>query len=180
MDVLNIPNTLTILRIILIPGFLISLEYGKYDLALYIFIVAAISDGLDGMLARLKDQKTALGAFLDPLADKFMLVSSFILFAHYGWVPEWLTIIIITRDVVVVSGWIGLYLLKYTTKVMPTIFGKSSAFVQFTTIVYVLLKINYGFLPGLLPVLVWLTAAITVVAGMQYVIIGLRMASEKK
>ena len=80
MGVWNIPNTLTITRIIIIPVFITSIVYKRYDYALYLFIFAALSDMFDGLLARLRNQKTALGTFLDPLADKLLMSAAFISF----------------------------------------------------------------------------------------------------
>ncbi len=179
MNTFNIPNSLTILRIVLIPGFVIALEYGRYDIALYLFAAAAVSDALDGLFARLKEQKTQLGAILDPLADKFMLVTSFILYASYGWVPKWLTIIVIARDAVVVTGWAVVYLMTHRLILAPSYIGKAAIFIQFMTVCYVLLNINYGLLPGIKTFLIWLTALLVVASGLHYVYRELKIASEK-
>jgi cardiolipin synthase len=104
-QVLNLPNMLTMTRIVLIPVFITTIIYGRYELALYLFVFSSLTDALDGLLARLRDQRTPLGAFLDPLADKFTLVTSFVLFSYYGWIPKWLTITVISRDVIIVTGW---------------------------------------------------------------------------
>ncbi|HBR22676.1 MAG TPA: CDP-diacylglycerol--glycerol-3-phosphate 3-phosphatidyltransferase, partial [Nitrospiraceae bacterium] len=79
------------------------------------FIVAALTDALDGFIARLTNQKTELGTFLDPLADKFLLVTSFILFSLNDLVPKWLAITVISRDVIVVIGWVLVYLITHTS-----------------------------------------------------------------
>ena len=97
MKVLSIPNIITLIRIVIIPVFVTALVYKRYNYALALFIVASISDALDGLLARATNQKTQFGAFLDPLADKFLLTVSFILFSVYGWIPSWLTITVISR-----------------------------------------------------------------------------------
>lgn len=174
MSVMNIPNSLTVFRIILIPAFVVMLEYGRYDIALGAITLASLTDALDGYIARVKNQRTELGAFLDPLADKFMLVTSFILYAYYGWVPEWVTIVIISRDVVVVTGWVLLYVVRRSLTVEVSLLGKMAIFMQFTTVFYVLLDINFGIVPEAKIFLVTLTAAITVISGVQYVLRGLR------
>ena len=174
MSLMNIPNSLTVFRIMLIPAFIMVLEYGRNDIALGVIILASLTDALDGFIARATDQKTELGTFLDPLADKFMLITSFVLFAYYGWVPEWLTIIIISRDVVVVTGWILLYVVRRSLKVEVSTLGKTAIFLQFTTVFYVLVNINFGIAPEAKIFLVLLTAVITVVSGVQYVLRGLR------
>ncbi|HBU06084.1 MAG TPA: CDP-diacylglycerol--glycerol-3-phosphate 3-phosphatidyltransferase, partial [Nitrospiraceae bacterium] len=104
MRVLNFPNSLTIARIVIIPLFTIAVIYKRYDYALYMFIVAALTDALDGFIGRLTNQKTALGTFLDPLADKFLLITSFIIFSMNGWLPKWLVITVISRDIIVITG----------------------------------------------------------------------------
>lgn len=177
--VLNIPNSLTVLRIILIPAFIIALQYGKIDIALYLFFAAAVSDGLDGIFARLKDQKTALGAILDPLADKFMLITAFVFYAYFGWVPKWLTIIVISRDLMVVTGWMAVYLSTRRMILAPSVFGKAAIFTQFALICYILLYKNFGILPGLNSPLIILATALTIFSGLHYVYRELRIAGGK-
>ncbi len=176
--VFNIPNSLTILRIVLIPVFVIALEYEKFDLALYVFIVASVSDSLDGVVARLKHQKTELGAILDPIADKFMLVTSFILYAYYGWVPEWLTIIVISRDFVVVSGWMAVYFSANRTRLAPSWLGKAAIFTQFTIICYIIINKNFVFLPFLYWPLIYITAVLVTISGLHYFYREMKIAGE--
>ncbi|MEJ2313554.1 MAG: CDP-alcohol phosphatidyltransferase family protein [Nitrospirota bacterium] len=177
--VLNIPNSLTVLRIVLIPAFVIALQYGRTDVALYLFVAAALSDGLDGLIARLKHQKTALGAILDPLADKFMLITSFVFYAYFGWLPTWLTIIVISRDLMVVAGWMAVYFSTRRMVVNPSVFGKAAIFTQFVLICYILLYKNFGILPGLYRPLIMLTTALVMFSGLHYVYRELRIASGK-
>lgn len=177
MKVLNLPNTLTITRIIMIPMFVTSVIYNRYDYALYLFAVGALTDTLDGLIARLKNQKTALGTFLDPLADKCFLVTSFILFASYGLIPKWLTITIISRDIIIVIGWVTLYLVTHTAKVEPSIAGKITIALQLILIFYILLDINFPAFPDLHKYLMWITAALTICSGLHYIYRGLRQTS---
>ena len=178
-EAINLANSLTVLRVVLIPGFIIALEYDRPDIAMYIFIVAMVSDFIDGPLARIRGTETELGAFLDPLADKFIIITSFVLFASYGWIPEWLTIVVISRDIVVVTGWLLIYLIYRTLAVKPLLLGKVAIFFQFTTILFSLARINYDFMPDLLTPLVWLTAGFTVMSGLQYVHRGLSAGKSK-
>ncbi|GAB4405956.1 MAG: CDP-alcohol phosphatidyltransferase family protein [Thermodesulfovibrionales bacterium] len=177
MGILNLPNTLTISRIILIPLFVTSVIYRRYDYALYLFIIAALTDTFDGLLARLKKQKTSLGTFLDPLADKFLLVTSFILFSIYGLTPKWLTITIISRDIIVITGWIVLYLVTHKAKVEPTITGKAAITLQLILICYVLLDINIPALPDIHRYLIWSTATFTIISGLHYIYRGFKEAN---
>ncbi len=175
MRVLNIPNTLTIARIFIVPVFAASILYEKYRYALYLFVAAALTDALDGLMARVADQRTPLGTFLDPLADKFLLVTSFVLFAVYGWIPKWLTITVISRDLIVVVGWLLLYMTTHNAKVQPVLLGKAAIVLQVFTLTYVLLQINFTSFPALPLSFLLLTAAATAVSGLQYVYRGSRL-----
>jgi cardiolipin synthase len=177
--VLNIPNIITFVRIVIIPVFVTALIYKKYNHALVLFIVAGISDTLDGLLARATKQKTRLGAFLDPLADKSLLLTSFVLFSVYGWIPKWLAITVISRDVIVILGWLLLYLGYHITKITPSITGKAAIASQLILIAYILLSINFSNIPAPDRWMFWTVAALTIVSGLQYIYKGLKQASEK-
>ncbi len=175
VGVLNLPNTLTIARIVIIPLFITAVIYKRYDYALYLFVVAAVTDALDGLIARLTNQKTVFGTFLDPLADKFLLVTSFILFSMNGWVPKWLTVTVISRDVIVIIGWMIIYLVAHISKVEPTITGKAAIAMQVILLCYVLLDINIGSLPDIDFILIWATAVLTIISGLHYIYRGLKL-----
>jgi cardiolipin synthase len=176
LRVLNIPNTLTIGRILVIPVFVTCIVYDRYRYALYLFVAAALTDALDGLFARLANQKTPLGTFLDPLADKFLLVTSFVLFAVYGWIPKWLTITVISRDLIVVTGWLLLYMITHNAKVEPVLLGKAAIALQLFALTYVLLHINFAAVPPLPFSFCLLIAAATALSGLQYVYKGFRIA----
>lgn len=175
MGALNIPNTLTMARIVIIPVFITSIMYKRYDYSLYLFIIAALTDIFDGLFARLKNQKTALGTFLDPLADKFLLVTAFIILSTYGWIPKWLTITVISRDIIVVTGWFLLYLITGTSRVEPSVLGKATIWLQSILIAYVLIDINLVFLPDIPRLLLWTTALLTILSGLHYIYRGLKL-----
>ncbi len=179
MRVLTIPNIVTFIRIVLIPVFVIALVYRMYGYALGLFAFASVTDAFDGILARLTNQKTQLGAFLDPLADKFLLITSFILFSLYGWIPTWLTITVISRDLIVTLGWFLLYLIYHIAKVEPSLIGKTAIASQLLLIAYTLLSVNLGSVqpPGYL--VLWVVAVLTIASGLQYIYRGLRHAGEK-
>lgn len=174
MNVLNLPNLLTLMRIILLPLFVASMIYRRYDLALYVFTVAAITDTLDGMIARLKGLKTPLGTFLDPLADKFLLTTSFILLGIYDFIPLWLIITVISRDIIIVTGWVVLYLITHSPKVEPSLAGKIAISLQLILTWYILLDINIPAMPDLHGYLIYLTAIFTILSGLHYIYKGLR------
>jgi len=170
----NLPNSLTTLRIVLIPVFVCTLVYKRYDYALYVFIVAAVTDFFDGLIARARNQQTELGKFLDPVADKFLLVTSFVLFAVYGLVPKWLTITVISRDIIIVTGWLILYLSTNRTRVEPSLLGKLANASQLVLLAYILVLTNIdgGIMPSPQPLIV-LTALLTVLSGLHYIYRGL-------
>ena len=107
----TIPNLLTVSRIMLTPGFVMAFVDQRFDLAWVLFAIAGFTDALDGTLARLLKQRSTFGAMLDPLADKILLVTSFICLAVQDWIPGWLSILVVSRDVFIVGG---LALLNYS------------------------------------------------------------------
>jgi len=175
MGFLNVPNTLTIVRIVIIPVFLTAIVYKRYSYAFYLFIVAAVTDIFDGLFARLKDQRTSLGMFLDPLADKFLIVTAIIILSVYGRIPKWLAIIVISRDIIVVIGWFLLYLVTGSAKVEPSLPGKATIWVQSIFIAYVLMNMTFFYMPALYPVFQWITAGITIISGLHYIYRGFRL-----
>jgi cardiolipin synthase (CMP-forming) len=173
LRVFNLPNTLTVARIVIIPIFITAVIYDRPHHALILFVIAAVTDLLDGFLARVTNQKTALGSFLDPLADKFLLTSSFILFSVYGWIPLWLTITVISRDLIVVIGWLLLSMITHKVRIETVLLGKIAIALQLITLAFVLLSIN---VPSFHPPLYGLfavTAALTALSGLQYIYKGL-------
>lgn len=149
--------------------------YKRYDYALCLFLVAALTDMFDGLLARMKNQRTALGTFLDPMADKFLLVTAFIIFSIYGWIPKWLTITVISRDVIVVTGWLLLYFVTGTSRVEPSILGKVTIWLQSLLIAYILIEINWPVLPDIPQSFLMVPAGITILSGLQYIYRGLKI-----
>jgi cardiolipin synthase (CMP-forming) len=176
MGVLNIPNTLTITRIVIIPVFIISIIYSRYDYSLYLFIIAALTDVFDGLFARLQNQRTLLGTFLDPLADKFLLVTSFVIFSVYGWIPKWLAITVISRDIIVVTGWFILHFITGTSRVEPSMLGKATIWLESFLIAYILIDINLPVLPDISNTFFIITAGVSILSAMHYMYRGLRIA----
>lgn len=177
LNALNLPNTLTFTRIVLIPLFVTSVIYRRYDYALCLFAFAALTDTFDGLIARLKDQKTALGSFLDPLADKFLLITSFVLFTIYGLIPKWLTIVVISRDAIIITGWLVLYIVTHTAKIETTIFGKVAIALQLILIWYILLVLNFPNFPDIRGYLTVIVAFFTIISGLHYIYRGLTQTS---
>jgi len=177
---MTVPNAITILRILLVPPFVIFLLRGEYGGALLIFALAAISDFVDGYVARRYKQKTSLGAFLDPLADKLLAGTAFVLLAMRQVIPDWLTVIVISREVVILGGLYLLSLLNVEVHIAPSRWGKWNTAFQLSTVCVCLLgKIDALSLPPqfyqALNVLFLVTGITTIISGFQYLRRGLKM-----
>jgi cardiolipin synthase len=139
---LNIPNVLTLLRILAVPLFLSLLAEGENDWALSIFIAAGVTDALDGMIARMFNMRTELGAHMDPLADKLLIVSSFIALGILGMVPRPLMIVVITRDVVILGGFLlTAAVVGKSMEMKPSLSGKLTTFTQILSVTLVLIDV---------------------------------------
>ncbi|BBP05304.1 CDP-alcohol phosphatidyltransferase [Sulfuriferula plumbiphila] len=128
---LNIPNSLTLLRLVLVPVVVRLLTVGYYDWALWVFIAAALSDALDGFLARVLDQRTELGATLDPIADKLMLLSTLAVLVWLALLPGWLLGAIVLRDAVIIGGALAYRHRAGHLEVAPTWLGKFHTLLEF-------------------------------------------------
>ncbi|MEJ2067434.1 MAG: CDP-diacylglycerol--glycerol-3-phosphate 3-phosphatidyltransferase [Deltaproteobacteria bacterium] len=175
---MNVPNTLSILRILSIPVFVIFLLYDRFFVALLIFIGAGITDGLDGLIARVFNQKTAIGAYLDPIADKLMLITSFIVLAILRIIPGWLTVIVISRDVIILLGVLLLQLTSHKVEIKPIFIGKASTVMQLVTIAWALVTQFSMVMKSVFPAIIWVTAGLTALSGLFYIYIGTKYFNE--
>ena len=176
---MNLPNIITTLRLLLLPVFLTLLVYRRPGPALAVLVLAALSDALDGLLARWLDQKTAIGSFLDPLADKLLSMSGFVTLAFIGPIPAWFVIVVISRDVIVSLGSLVLYLHDGRLEIAPSLTGKAATLAQFATLVATLLLQFSAIGESAWLALLALTAALTVASGLQYVWRGLKRAGTR-
>lgn len=165
---MTVPNLITTIRIILAPVFIIYLINEQFLSALIVFLLCVISDGLDGLLARLLDQKSRLGTYLDPLADKILLVAAFITLAVGGHLPSWLTVMVIARDVMITLGIFFLFLNRQEFKLQPSIASKITTCLQFITVLSVLAKHYLVFPPMFYISVYYLTALFTIISGLHY------------
>ncbi|MBI5166713.1 MAG: CDP-alcohol phosphatidyltransferase family protein [candidate division NC10 bacterium] len=176
---LNLPNQLTLLRILMTPLFVILLLYERRDLALAVFCLAGLTDVLDGFLARIWREKTRLGMILDPLADKLLLTSSFITLAFFlRELPRWLSIIVVSRDLFLIGGSLLLFIFVGKLGLAPSSLGKLTTTLQLLTILNSMLDNFIKPLQGTLFPLVIATAAITIASGLDYIYRGARLLSE--
>jgi cardiolipin synthase (CMP-forming) len=173
---LNLPNFLTLFRILTIPFFLVYLAYHRYLEALIVFILGGITDFLDGLAARWMNQQTALGAYLDPIADKLMVITSFIMLGLMDGIPQWLAVVVVSRDVLILIGYAMIYVLvEERLQVKPSFIGKCSTMLQLLTLGVALALLHEPTIVDrrLWYLLVGCTAVATVVSGLQYLYRGL-------
>ena len=165
---MTIPNLITSIRIILTPILIIYLINDKFLSALVVFILAGLSDGVDGLVARVFDQKSKLGAYLDPLADKILLITTFIVLSVRGFIPPWLTVVVISRDTLILLGVLIFFLNDTDFTVRPSILSKMTTCLQLGTIFVILSKSHFHFLNLLSEYIFWVTGILTVSSGLHY------------
>jgi cardiolipin synthase len=147
---------------------------------LVILIITGLSDGIDGLIARLFNQKSKLGAYLDPLADKIILISAFVALSIRGLLPSWLTVMVISRDIMILMGVFILFLNGMKIDIRPSISSKITTCLQFLTVILVLAK-DYFFSPEkYYPFLFYLTAFFTIISFLQYMHQWFRLTGDAK
>ena len=138
-QVLTAPNQLTLLRMIFVPFIVIHLVDGHYMWALVVFIIAGFSDGLDGLLARTLHQQTLLGQYLDPIADKLLLSTMFLVLSILHKIPWKFTVLVFSRDISILAASAVLFAIAGLRDFRPSIFGKANTFSQIAAVFFVLL-----------------------------------------
>ena len=174
---LTIPNLITLFRIILTPLFIIFLIQGNYRKAFVVFVLAGVSDMADGLIARTWQQKSRLGSYLDPLADKLLMAASFVTLSIYHQIPSWLTVIVLSRDVILAVGVVIFRLADIPLVVRPSLAGKWTTTFQLTTVGFVLLSKIATIPPLLLLGLFWVTGVLTTISGIQYFYRGIKQTN---
>ncbi len=172
---INIPNILTVLRILMIPLFVIFLIRNLHGYALLVFILAGVSDGLDGLIARAMNQRSELGAILDPIADKLLLTAAYITLGVLQDIPGWLVVVVISRDVIIVTGIAVLAFTRVPFEIRPSLISKWTTALQVVTIAFSLLDLQTAWADPAKRSLFWGTAAITVLSGLHYTYVGLHI-----
>ncbi|MBF0398816.1 MAG: CDP-diacylglycerol--glycerol-3-phosphate 3-phosphatidyltransferase [Desulfobacterales bacterium] len=174
---MSIPNILTIIRILLTPIFVICLLKDVFFSGFVIFIFAAITDGLDGFIARYFNQRTVLGAYLDPIADKMLLMSAFITLSVLKIIPSWLTVIVLSRDVVIVLGVAIIAIVEIKVEIKPSIISKLTTLFQLVTVSITLCEQEFhisSFSYIEFP-LFFITGVLTVLSGLHYIYRGMNI-----
>jgi cardiolipin synthase len=172
---MSIPNVLTIIRILLTPVLIWLLLSAQLTQALVVFVVAGMTDGLDGLIARLLQQRTRLGAFLDPLADKILLMSSFVLLGRLHLVPSWLVVIAVSRDALILLGLSTLFFHHVAIEIKPSVVSKITTLFQLMTVLTALSSAMVVLPAWSYLGLFAITAVLTVVSGLHYIHCGLQL-----
>ncbi len=167
---LTAPNQLTLLRLVFVPLIVIAVIDGRYGWALTLFLAAGISDGLDGLLARMLNQRTVLGQYLDPIADKLLMSTMFLVLSIMHQIPWKFTVLVFSRDLCILVTCAVLYATSLVRDFRPSVFGKANTLSQVVAIFFVLLDqvkdaswIYYARHIGL-----WCTFALTLISGIHY------------
>ena len=177
---MTVPNVLTLGRILLTPLLVWLLLDGDLELALLVFLIAGLTDGLDGMIARVFNQKSRLGAYLDPLADKILLVSSFILLAHLQVVPVWLVIIAVSRDVIILLGIMTLMFHDIDFAIKPSWVSKATTVFQLVTVLASMSSSLFRLPTPVYWALYLITAALSIASGVHYLLKGVSLLDARR
>lgn len=166
---MTVPNIITLMRFLMVPAVVYALLLGEMLPAFVIFVVAGISDGIDGFVARRYNQQSKLGTYLDPIADKLLLVTVFVMLAMLGYLPQWLVVLVVSRDVLIVMAVLLSSVMAQPVDMNPIFISKANTAVQIALVSVVLaeLAFNTGF-GNLRILLVYLVAALTVVSAAAY------------
>jgi len=181
---LTLPNFLTLLRMAIVPFLVIAVADNDFRLALWIFVLAGVTDALDGFLARRLEARSVVGAYLDPIADKLLLTAAYIaLTVPLGQtvaIPLWLAILTLFRDFLIVLMAVVLYAVEEIKRFPPSILGKLTTLLQVVTISVVLVA-NVVALPSAIPAICfYLSFALVVVSGFNYIYRASRMIEETR
>ncbi|MBX5477648.1 MAG: CDP-alcohol phosphatidyltransferase family protein [Pyrinomonas methylaliphatogenes] len=188
--IVTLPNLLTVLRMMLIPVFVSLLFYKMYAWALFVFIIAGTTDGLDGLFARRFDQRSSLGTILDPIADKLLLVTSFVVLSmpniypqplpRHLPIPFWTTALVISRDVFILVGAAAIHLVTGFRRFRPSWPGKLNTTIQILSIIYILSAAHLTTLTGYLPGVYSLVGASAFFSGIHYIFFASRLLAEER
>jgi cardiolipin synthase len=166
----TVPNVITLLRLCAVPVTVWLVIQRRLDLAFLLFVGAGISDAVDGWWARVRNARSFLGAVLDPVADKALLVSIYVALAVVGVLPDWLAILVVFRDLLIVGGVLVLALMGTAPAIRPIPISKVNTFAQIALAGLALLLEGFALPSGwLLPTLIWIVAGTTIASGAAYV-----------
>ncbi|MEK1887705.1 MAG: CDP-alcohol phosphatidyltransferase family protein [Phyllobacterium sp.] len=168
---MTIPNYITIFRFVLVPFIVMALLSGYVGVALAGFVVAGVSDGVDGFIARRYDQRSELGAYLDPIADKVLLVSLFIVLGVLKELPVWLVVIVVSRDIFIIGAVLLGAVINRPLAMHPLLISKANTALQIILVVVTLADIAFDFtLTDSRAILVWVVATLTAASATAYLV----------
>jgi len=170
-QVINIPNTLTLGRILLTPVIVYFILENQPIQALIFMAIAGLTDMLDGAIAKHFNMQTTVGSYLDPLADKLMLVSTIVCLFYMDEVPLFVFLAVVFRDAIIIGGAALYQLVTHRLRMEPTLLSKATTLVQILYVLIALLHMAYGFEESMMQFVIWLTFAITVASGVQYMVL---------
>ena len=175
--ILNIPNVLTLARIILTPFIVFAILEEQPVMALLLMGVAGLTDMLDGAIARYLDQRSTVGAYMDPLADKLMLISTIVTLYMIDQLPLFLFLAVVFRDIIIMVGAIAYEMVTHQLEMQPSMTSKITTALQITLVLTVLAEMAWQ-IPGELfqQVAIWLTFAFTCMSGVHYMVVWMRKA----
>jgi len=177
----DIPNLISILRILLVVPIIFLMREREFGIALLLFFVAGISDGIDGYLAKRNHWASRLGSILDPLADKILLVSSFIMLSLLSYLPMWLVVVVLLRDLTIVVGATIYHFVFGKYEMVPTLISKLNTFMQILLVLGLVFSLGLYPLPEkLIDVLIYSVLATTLASGIDYVVVWGRKAYRLK
>ena len=166
---MTIPNFITLLRFLMVPAVVYALLLGEMLPAFVIFAIAGLSDGVDGFIARHYHQQSELGAYLDPVADKLLLVTVFIMLAILGYLPQWLVVLVVARDVLIVMAVLVSSLMAQPVDMNPILVSKANTAFQIALVSLVLAELAFGIRLGeLTAILIYVVAALTILSAAAY------------
>jgi len=165
----TLPNFITLLRLAALPFFLLAISAGRFGIALGLFVGAGVSDGIDGFLARRFDMRSALGAYLDPIADKLLLMSIYVTLGFSNHLPAWLVIAVVSRDILIIGAFLLSWVLSRPVPVHPLLVSKANTLAQIVLAGLVLAELGLGLgLEELVAVLIPVTGTLTILSAGAY------------
>ncbi|MCV3210245.1 CDP-alcohol phosphatidyltransferase family protein [Mesorhizobium sp. YC-39] len=175
---MTIPNLITIMRLVLVPAVVLAMLNMRWDWAFAGFLIAGISDGVDGFIARHFNQQSQLGAYLDPMADKLLLVSVFVVMGFIGELPLWLVVMMVSRDALIVFAVLLSSVMSHPVEMKPLFVSKANTAIQIVLAAVVLGELAFGIqLDPLRPALIILSGVLTVASAAAYLVAWLRHMS---
>jgi cardiolipin synthase len=178
---MNIPNAITLARLAAVPIVVWLILDGGLKIAFWVFFAAAVSDALDGIIAKHFNSETVFGAFIDPIADKALLVGTYITLGHEGFLQTWLVILVVFRDIVIVGGALIFQTVTQSLTMRPLMISKVNTVVQLLLVIGVLFVVGYGIEDGpVLRVMGYIVAVTTLWSGTAYVITWSKLAADSE